>query len=265
MASVQPDFSPTNEKMPVIFVGHGSPMNAVEDNEFSRAWADAGRALPRPQAILVVSAHWQTRGTQVTAMPAPKTIHDFYGFPPELYQQQYPAPGSAELAKRVQEITPAPVAADMGWGLDHGAWSVLLRMFPGADIPVVQLSLDRTQPPAYHYQLGRALRSLRDRGVLVIGSGNMVHNLGIMCWEDRAYDWATEFDATLEKLMLAGDHEAIIDYERWGRSAALSIPTNEHFLPLLYVLGMQEPGEPVSFFAHRVTYCAISMRSVRIG
>ncbi len=177
MASTQPDFSPTNERMPVIFVGHGSPMNAVEDNEFSRAWADTGRALPRPQAILCVSAHWQTRGTQVTAMPTPKTIHDFYGFPPELYQQRYPAPGSAALAKLVQETASAPVAADMGWGLDHGAWSVLLRMFPQADIPVVQLSLDRTQPPAYHYQLGRALRSLRERGVLVIGSGNMVHNV----------------------------------------------------------------------------------------
>ena len=265
MATAQPDFATTNETLPVLFVGHGSPMNAVEDNEFSRAWADAGRALPRPQAILCVSAHWQTRGTRVTAMAAPKILYDFYGFPPELYQQQYPAPGSAALAKLVQETAPVPVAADMSWGLDHGAWSVLLRMFPQADIPVVQLSLDHTQPPAYHYQLGRALSSLRKRGVLVVGSGNMVHNLRVMCWEERAYDWAMEFDATLEKLMLAGDHEAITHYERWGQNAALSIPTNEHFLPLLYVLGMQEPGEPVSFFAHRVTYCAISMRSVRIG
>ncbi len=240
-------------------------MNAIEDNEFSRAWAEVGRSLPRPQAILCISAHWETRGVQVTAMPTPRTIHDFYGFPDALYRQQYPAPGSPELARLVQEIAPLPVGLDDSWGLDHGAWSVLLRMFPQVDIPVVQLSLDVGLTPAQHYALGRALRPLRRRGVMIIGSGNMVHNLRIMCWEDRAYEWATEFDATLQQLILTGDHQALADYGRFGRVASLAIPTNEHYLPLLYTLAAQEDGENVRFFAERVTYCAISMRSLRIG
>lgn len=265
MSLLQPNFAASSGRMPVLFVGHGSPMNAIEDNEFNRAWAEMGRALPRPQAILCISAHWQTRGAHVTAMAAPQTIHDFYGFPDELYRQKYPAPGSPELARLVQETVSVPVGLDQAWGLDHGAWSVLLRMFPGADIPVVQLSLDATQPPAQHYALGRALRPLRDRGVMILGSGNIVHNLRLMCWEDRAYDWATEFDVTAAQLILAGDHAALADYGKLGRAAALSIPTDEHYLPLLYALGAGEDGEPIHFFADRVTYCSISMRSLRIG
>jgi 4,5-DOPA dioxygenase extradiol len=265
MSSPQPNFAESADRMPALFVGHGSPMNAIEDNEFSRAWADVGRSLPRPQAILCVSAHWQTRGTQATAMAAPRTIYDFYGFPEELYRQKYPAPGSPELARLVQETAPVPVGLDQDWGLDHGAWSVLSRMFPNADIPVVQLSLDATQPPVYHYELGRALKLLRQRGVMIVGSGNAVHNLRIMCWEDRAYDWAVEFDATVQRLIEAGDHRALVDYGSLGRSASLSIPTNEHYLPLLYVLGLQDEGEALSFFTERVTYCSLSMRSLRIG
>lgn len=265
MFSQPPDVAESHERMPILFVGHGSPMNAIEDNEFSRAWAEIGRALPRPQAILCVSAHWETRGTHVTAMAAPRTIYDFYGFPRDLYRQKYPAPGSPALARLVQQTVSVPIGLDQSWGLDHGAWSVLIRMFPNADIPVVQLSLDATQPPAYHYELGRALVPLRRRGVMIVGSGNAVHNLQIMCWEDRAYDWAMEFDAAVQRLILAGDHRALVDYDNLGRSAALSIPTNEHYLPLLYVLGLKEEGEPLSFFAERVTYCSISMRSLRIG
>ncbi|MCX6029857.1 MAG: 4,5-DOPA dioxygenase extradiol [Chloroflexi bacterium] len=268
MPSSQPDFTESHEKLPVLFVGHGSPMNAIEDNTFSRAWAEVGKALPRPQAILCVSAHWETVGTQVTAMAQPRTIHDFGGFPPELYAQQYPAPGSPELARLVQEtVGPIPVGLDASWGLDHGAWSVLLRMFPRADIPVVQLSLDRTQPPAYHYALGQALAPLRQRGVLIVGSGNMVHNLRAVCFEDEdgAYDWATEFDETMHRLIVAGDHAAIVNYDRLGKSASLSIPTNEHFLPLLYVLGALEEGETMRFFNDKITYCSLSMRSVWVG
>jgi 4,5-DOPA dioxygenase extradiol len=265
MTPVQPDFTASLEKMPAIFVGHGSPMNAIEDSEFSRAWEGLGKSLPRPRAILCVSAHWETAGTKVTAMESPRTIHDFGGFPPELYAQQYPAPGSPELARLVQELVPEPVGLDLSWGLDHGAWSVLRRMFPGAEVPVVQMSLDRTAPPAQHYQLGRALKSLRNRGVLIVGSGNIVHNLGRICWEDRSYDWATEFDETIRRLIVAGDYQSIVDYDSLGRSASLSIPTNEHFLPLLYVLGLKEDADGVRFFAEGVTLCSISMRSLVVG
>jgi 4,5-DOPA dioxygenase extradiol len=265
MSGAQPSFAESSDKMPVLFVGHGSPMNAIEDNEFSRVWAELGQALPRPQAILCVSAHWETRGAHVTAMANPRTIYDFYGFPEALYQQKYAAPGSPELARLVQETAPVPVGLDQSWGLDHGAWSVLSKMFPKADIPVVQLSLDATQPSAYHYELGRALRPLRQRGVMIIGSGNAVHNLRLVCWEDRAADWAVEFDATVQRLIRSGDHQALVDYGKLGRSAALSIPTNEHYLPLLYVLGLKDEGEALSFFAERVTCCSLSMRSLRIG
>jgi len=268
MSAPNPDYTETTERQPVLFVGHGSPMNAIEDNVFSRAWMEVGRALPRPQAILCVSAHWETVGAQVTAMAQPRTIHDFGGFPPALYAQQYPAAGSPELARLVQEtIKDVRVEGDGSWGLDHGAWSVLCRMFPQADIPVVQLSLDRTRPPAYHYALGRALRPLRQRGVLIVGSGNIVHNLRAVCFEDEdgAYPWATEFDETLRRLIVVGDHEPIINYSRLGRSAALAIPTNEHFLPLLYVLGAQMAGETMRFFNDKITYCSLSMRSAWIG
>ena len=251
-------------RMPVLFVGHGSPMNAVEDNAFSRAWEETGRALPRPKAILCVSAHWETAGPAVTAMERPKTIHDFYGFPEALYRVAYPAPGSPELARRVAGLLGEDaVRMDTAWGLDHGAWSVLRRLFPHADVPVVQLSLDRGKPPAEHYETGRKLRPLRDEGVLMLGSGNVVHNLGAAVWKDAAFDWATEFDARVKEAILAGDHDALVDYGSLGSSARLAVPTEEHYLPMLYVLGAADPGEAVSFFTETVTLGSISMRSFR--
>jgi 4,5-DOPA dioxygenase extradiol len=246
-------------------VGHGSPLNAIEDNEFSRAWIEVGQALPRPNAILCISAHWETAGTWVTAMDRPKTIYDFYGFPPELYEKKYPALGSPGLARLVQETRMTQVRLDQTWGLDHGAWSVLSRMFPNADIPVVQLSLDRTQAPPFHYALGKELRTLRDKGILIVGSGNMVHNLRMVAWQDEAYDWALEFDETIQRLILSGDHAAIVHYQNLGEAARLAVPTNEHYLPLLYVLAVQDRQEPIRFFTDRVTLGAISMRSVWIG
>ena len=256
----------TEATMPVLFIGHGSPMNAIEDTEFSRAWAEVARSLPKPKAVLCVSAHWETEGTRVTAMEQPKTIHDFYGFPPALFEKRYPAPGSPDLARMAQKMMrEAHVELDSEWGLDHGAWSVLCRMFPEADVPVVQLSLDQRKQPAFHYELGRELRGLRKKGVLIIGSGNIVHNLREMAWEDTAYDWALEFDAQMKELILSGDHKAIIDYSKLGRSARLAVPTLEHYLPLLYVLGAQDEADGVAFFAEKVTLGSMSMRSVRLG
>lgn len=255
-----------NASLPVLFVGHGNPMNAVEDNEFSRAWQAAAGEIPRPKAILCISAHWETPGTRVTAMDRPRTIHDFYGFPKQLSDLQYPAPGSPELARRVVGLVQAgTVAEDQAWGLDHGTWSVLCRMYPQADIPVVQLSLNRSQEASYHYQVGKELRALRDEGVLIVGSGNIVHNLRLMVWQDTAFDWAREFDAQVRQWILDGEHEAIIHYEQYGRSALLSVNSAEHYLPLLYVLGLQDQGEPVGFFAEKLWGGSLSMRCVRIG
>jgi 4,5-DOPA dioxygenase extradiol len=253
-------------KMPVLFVGHGSPTNAIEDNEFSRAWADAAKAIPRPKAIICVSAHWETSGTSVTAMERPKTIHDFFGFPQELYKMRYPAPGSPALARLTSQIVhEVDIHADSDWGLDHGTWSVLSHMFPEAEIPVIQLSLDRTKGPVFHYELGRELKALRNKGILIIGSGNMVHNLGEMVWQETAYDWAIEFDAMMKSLILSGDHDPIINYPNLGEAAQLSVPTNEHFLPLLYILALQDKKDDLHFFAEKVTLGSISMRSLRIG
>jgi len=259
-------FAQSEVRMPAFFLGHGSPMNAIEDNEFSRAWIEAGRSVPRPQAILCVSAHWETAGSQVTAMDQPRTIHDFYGFPRQLYEMRYPAPGSPGLARLIQEtVRTASVGPDHDWGLDHGTWSVLCRLFPGADIPVVQLSLDHTQGPAFHYELGKELRPLRHKGVLIVGSGNIVHNLGLLAWQDVAYDWALDFDDRIKQSILAGDHQPVIHYDQLGQSARLAVPTNEHYLPLLYALAVQEPDDQVSFFAAKVTMGSVSMRSLRIG
>ena len=259
-------FVDSGVKMPILFVGHGNPMNAIEDNAFSRAWAEVSQALPKPQAILCISAHWETAGTLVTAMEHPRTIHDFGGFPRALFEKLYPAPGSPELAELVQRtVSSASVGLDQTWGLDHGTWSVLCRMYPSADIPVVQLSLDYTQKPAYHYALGRELQALRRKGILVVGSGNIVHNLRLAVWRDQAFDWAIQFDQTIKDLILSGDHQPIIHYESLGRPAELSIPTNEHYLPLLYALGAQESGEQVRFFADQVTMGSISMRGVWIS
>ena len=259
-------FPETDVRLPALFVGHGSPTNAIEDNEFSRSWAEAGSALPRPRAILCVSAHWETQGTYVTAMQNPKTIHDFFGFPQALFEMQYPAPGSQELARLAcASIHETEVRLDQEWGLDHGAWSVLSRMFPAADIPVVQLSLDRGREPEAHNELARDLRALRKRGVLILGSGNLVHNLGRLVWQDTAYDWALEFDERVKRLIASGDHDAIIQYQRLGQAARLAVPTNEHFLPLLYILALQERNEAIRFFTEKVTLGTISMRSVWIG
>ncbi len=257
----------TGETLPALFVGHGNPMNALEDNPYSQAWAQLGAALPRPKAILCISAHWETLGTQLTAMSQPPTIHDFGGFPPELFAVQYPAPGSPELAELTREtlLTKAKVGLDQDWGLDHGAWSVLCRMFPEAHLPVVQLSLDRTQPPEFHYALGKELRTLRQRGVLVVASGNVVHNLREARWIDVAADWALAFDATVKERILAGDHQALVDYQALGPEALLSIPTNEHYLPLLYLLGIQQPEERIQFHTEHITLNSISMRTLAIG
>jgi 4,5-DOPA dioxygenase extradiol len=252
--------------MPVLFVGHGSPMNAIEDNEFSRAWAIVGKTLPKPRAVLCISAHWETTGTRVTAMPQPATLYDFQGFPSQLYEIRYPAPGAPELARSIKKsIADTVIHLDFSWGFDHGAWTVLRRMFPDADIPVLQISLDFDQPPAFHYDLGRKLKYLRTQGVLIIGSGNMVHNLRAMVWEDSAFDWALDFDAKLAELILAGDHQALISYETLGEHAQLAIPTNEHFLPLLYVLAVRESSDAHDFFCDKVTFGSVSMRSLKLG
>jgi 4,5-DOPA dioxygenase extradiol len=255
------------DKMPALFIGHGSPMNAIEENEFGLAWEEMGRKLPRPKAILAVSAHWETMGTKVTAMEKPRTIYDFYGFPQALYEVTYPAPGSPDLAQTIRKvIKQTEIQPDLTWGLDHGTWSVLHRMFPLADVPVVQLSLDRSKNALNHYKLGQQLRELREEGVLIVSSGNIVHNLRMVVFDDALkFDWAETFDNQVKNWILANDHAPMIEYEKLGREAQLSINSAEHYLPLLYTLGLQEEGEPVSFFADRITYGSLSMRSIKIG
>ncbi len=251
--------------MPALFVGHGNPMNAINDSEFSRAWAELGRALPHPKGIMCISAHWETDGTCVTAMEHPATIHDFSGFPAALENMTYPAPGSPELADKVMSTARATrIRPDRSWGLDHGAWSVLCRMYPQADIPVVQLSLDAGAPPDFHYALGRELGALRKEGVLILGSGNMVHNLRTMAWQEEGFDWAVESDRAMAALISATDHNALVAYEKLPH-ARQAIPTEEHYLPLLYVLGAAGDGEPATFFNDKVTLGSVSMRGVRLG
>jgi 4,5-DOPA dioxygenase extradiol len=256
-------------RMPVLFFGHGNPMNALRSNAYTEAWAEIGRSLPRPEAILAVSAHWYLPATAVTAMARPRTIHDFGGFPRELYDVQYPVPGSPVLAQRVKQLlAPIAVELDQDWGLDHGTWSVLVHAFPGADVPVVQLSLDETQPPHVHYELGRRLAPLRDEGVLVIGSGNLVHNLHTYAWGHHAaepYDWAVRFEEKARGLMSSGDVTPLVDYERLGADARLSAPTPEHYLPLLYVLALRRADEAVTFPVTGIDGGSVSMLSVRIG
>jgi 4,5-DOPA dioxygenase extradiol len=253
-------------RMPVLFVGHGNPMNAIEENEFSRAWVKVGEQLPPPKAILCISAHWETVGTKVTAMPQPKTIHDFYGFPAGLFAKKYPAPGSPQLAEDIRAtVKSINIQLDLDWGLDHGTWSVLVRMFPKADIPVLQFSLDRAISTQAHYDLGKELKTLREQGVLIIGSGNLVHNLGLVVWEDTAFDWALEFDGKVKEWIQKDDHEPIIHYEKYGRPAHLAVNSGEHFKPLMYILGLKDPGEPVQFFTEKVWGGSLSMRSVLIG
>lgn len=255
--------------MPVIFFGHGNPMNALLGNEYTKGWAAIGAEIPRPRAVLAVSAHWYLPGTLVTAMPAPRTIHDFGGFPRELYEVKYPAPGLPALAGRVRDLlAPLPVGLDEGWGLDHGTWSVLCHVFPEADVPVVQLSIDETQPAEFHYEVGKRLAPLRDEGVLIIGSGNIVHNLHAYAWGRHVVeplDWAARFDERARELLLAGDDRPLIDYEKLGRDALLSAPTPDHYLPLLYVIGLRREGEQVSFPVEGFDGGSISMLTVRIG
>jgi 4,5-DOPA dioxygenase extradiol len=255
--------------MPVIFFGHGNPMNALERNTYTEGWATIGTSIPRPKAILAVSAHWYIPMTAVTVMRAPRTIHDFGGFPEELYRVNYPAPGDPALAIEVQTLLePVPVNLDRQWGLDHGTWSVLAHVFPDADIPVVQLSIDETQPTTFHHEVGKRLAPLRDEGVLIIGSGNLVHNLHAYGWGRRQvepYDWAVRFENQARELILAADDGPLIAYETLGPDAMLSVPTPEHFLPLIYILGLRREGDLVSFPIEGVDGGSVSMLAIKIG
>jgi 4,5-DOPA dioxygenase extradiol len=255
----------SDKRMPVLFVGHGTPMNAIEDNEYSRTWASIGKNLPRPKAILCISAHWETPATQVTGMKQPKTIHDFYGFPRELSEMQYPAAGSPELARHVGELLGEDkVTLDERWGLDHGTWSVLARMYPKADVPVVQLSLAHTRDGQFHYDLAKKLSSLREEGILILGSGNVVHNLGMISF-DKAYPWAVEFDRVVKDAIEKRDHEPLIHFQKLGQAASLSINTGEHYLPLLYILALQQVDETAVFYCESVAMGSLSMRCVQFG
>lgn len=258
-------------KMPVLFLGHGSPMNAIEENEFVAGFRRIAKEIPKPNAILCVSAHWETRGTFVTAMEKPPTIHDFGGFPQALFDVQYPAPGSPELAKETKAlIKKTEVGLDDKWGLDHGAWSVIKHLYPNADVPVIQMSLDYYQAPQYHYELAQELKSLREKGVLVIGSGNMVHNLRMIAWDKLnadafAFDWAMEASEKMKKYILDGDHRQLINFRSQGKSFDLAIPTPEHYLPLLYSLALKEENEDVSLFNDKAVAGSLTMTSVKIG
>lgn len=261
-------FPETDVKMPVLFVGHGSPMNGIEDNEFSQRWSDMGKTIPTPTAVIVISAHWFTSGTRITAMENPKTIHDFYGFPKALFDVQYPAPGSPALAEEtIKLIHKTAVVPDHDWGLDHGTWSIVKHMYPKANIPVLQISIDYTKPARFHYELARELNALRKKGVLIIGSGNMVHNLRMMDWHhpDAGFEWAVEMNETFKKLITDGSHDQLINFESLGKAAKLSIPTPEHYLPLLYTLGLQEKNDSVSLFNDKTLMGSISMTSVKVG
>jgi len=256
--------------MPVLFVGHGSPMNGIQDSEFSRRWTQTAKEIPTPKAVLVISAHWFTKGTRITAMDFPQTIHDFSGFTPELSAVQYPAPGSSILAhEAVSLVKSTNVELDHDWGLDHGSWTIIRHMYPDASIPVLQLSIDYSKAPQYHYDLARELYELRKKGVLIIGSGNMVHNLRMAAWdklnESYAYDWATEINEQFKYLIAKGDHNALINFNRLGRAAELAIPTVEHYLPLLYTLGLKDSKDPVSFFNDKTVGGSLTMTSVRLG
>lgn len=258
--------------MPVIFVGHGTPMNAIEDNEFVHEWNKLGSDLPRPKAILCISAHWETRGTYVTAMEHPKTIHDFYGFPQELYKQRYPAHGFKDLAEVVQkEVENINIGLDYEWGLDHGSWSVLKHIYPFADIPVVQMSIDHFKDGRYHYDLGKELLFLRRKGILVVGSGNMIHNLRMVRVEngdfntEYGYDWAFELNDLFKEKILNQEHTSLIDYKRISNSAQLAIPTPEHYIPMLYTLSLQQKDERIRIFNDKVIAGSLSMTSLIIG
>ncbi|MBK9629980.1 MAG: 4,5-DOPA dioxygenase extradiol [Saprospiraceae bacterium] len=259
------------DKMPVLFLGHGSPMNAIEENEFVAGFRNIAKEIPKPNAILCISAHWETSGTFVTAMQNPSTIHDFGGFPKELFAVQYPAPGSPDLAKETKALVKkTKVGLDDQWGLDHGAWSVIKHLYPNADVPVIQMSLDYNKPAKYHYELAQEIKSLREKGVLVIGSGNIVHNLRMVAWDklnasEYGYDWAIEASEKMKKFILDSDHDPLINYRSQGKSFDLAIPTPEHYLPLLYSLALKEKNEQVSIFNDKAIGGSLTMTSVRIG
>ena len=257
------------EVMPAVFFGHGNPMNAIQSNTYTESWQKFGQSIPRPKAILAISAHWYGPDMAVSGNTSPETIHDFYGFPRELFEYTWPAPGSPELALRVQKLLqPLDVHFDEHRGLDHGTWAVLCHVFPDADITVVQLSVDERKPPEFHYQIGRLLQPLRDEGVLIVGSGNIVHNLRTYVWEDKKvqpFEWALRFESATRKLMLEGKDRELAEYLRLGKDARLSVPSPDHFLPLLYVLGLRKEHEQVSFPVEGIEGGALSMLSVRIG
>lgn len=262
---------PKTERMPVLFLGHGSPMNAIEENEFVIGFRNIAKQIPKPTAILCVSAHWETRGTWVTAMQNPPTIHDFGGFPRKLFEVQYPAPGSPDLAKETQSIVKkATIGLDDQWGLDHGAWSVIKHLYPKADVPVIQLSLTVNQNPLYHYELAQELKSLRDKGVLIIGSGNMVHNLGMIAWDKLnadayGFDWAIEANNKMKQYILEGNHKELINFRNQGKAFDLAIPTAEHYLPLLYSLALQDKKDNITLFNDKPVAGSLTMTSIKIG
>jgi len=260
----------SSTRMPALFLGHGSPMNTIEENEFVEGFRKIATTIPKPNAILCISAHWETRGTFVTAMQNPPTIHDFGGFPKELFEVQYPAPGSPDLAKETQSlIQKTDLGLDDKWGLDHGAWSVIRHMYPQADIPVIQLSLDYYQGPQYHYELAKELKSLREKGVLIIGSGNMVHNLRMVAWrqlnETFGFDWALEADEKMKQFILNDDHKSLIQYDQQGKPFHLAVPTPEHYMPLLYALAVKDKNEETILFNDKAVGGSLTMTSVKIG
>lgn len=257
--------------MPVLFLGHGSPMNAIEENEFVASFRQLGQDLPQPSAILCISAHWETKGTFVTAMENPKTIHDFYGFPKALFDVEYPAKGSPELALETKKLVKkTEIGLDDKWGLDHGAWSVVKHLYPAANIPIIQMSIDYRKPAQYHYELARELSSLRKKGVLILGSGNMVHNLRMVDWkklneDNYGYDWAIEANEKMKAFILDGNHQSLIDFQTQGRAFELSIPTPEHYMPLLYALGLKAEREEVEIFNDKLIGGSLTMTSLRVG
>jgi 4,5-DOPA dioxygenase extradiol len=260
-----------DSKHPVLFIGHGSPMNGIEDNEFSRTWAKFGNEIPKPKAVLVISAHWLTNGTHVTAMESPKTIHDFGGFPQALFDVQYPAKGSPEVAKQTAElITSVNVGLDHEWGLDHGTWTVVRHMYPYADIPVLQLSIDYSKPAQYHFDLARQLKALRKKGVLIIGSGNMVHNLRMVAWDklrepEYGFDWAIEMNTIFKDKIGNREFQTLINYEKLGAAAKLAVPTPDHYYPLIYTLALQDDKDDIAFFNDKLVGGSLNMTSVKFG
>lgn len=262
---------PLSERMPVLFLGHGSPMNAIEENEFVSGFRDVAKSIPTPKAILCISAHWYTSGTKVTAMDMPRTIHDFGGFPKALFDVQYPAKGSPVLAAATSQLLqPVQVELDHQWGLDHGAWSVIKHLYPSADIPVIQMSIDRTKSPEYHFELGTKLNSLRDKGILIVGSGNIVHNLGLVDWQninkvDYGFDWAIEASENINNWIIEGNFQPLLNYNKLGKAFQLAVPTPDHFLPLIYTLALKNKKDNISLFNDKLLAGSLSMTSVKLS